>query len=220
MTFALLLARPSIDCGRNKFYIVFMELNRILRMPESSTRTAALVAWVQGLYGDENPAVLVGGAAVELFTGGAYTTGDIDLVGDVPARVAGALKKAGFTRSGRHWLHEGGQVFLEFPSSALSPGEITTALTVGEFTVVVIGLEHLLVDRLGCWEYWESSIDGVNAYLLFLAQRRSIDTERLRRLADEAGFSKALGSLVRFVGELEERKPTAEELESWALKGP
>ena len=50
-------------------------LARALQLSEGPRRTAAVVAWIQSLYAS-SPPVLVGGAAVELYTGGAYTTGD------------------------------------------------------------------------------------------------------------------------------------------------
>ena len=54
-----------------------MSISQILDLTDSPGKTAALVEWVQGLYEDDATIpVLVGGAAVELLTGGAYTTGD------------------------------------------------------------------------------------------------------------------------------------------------
>ncbi len=62
-------------------------------------RTAALVAWFQGLFEDRSEApVLVGGGAVELYTGGAYVTGDLDFVGSTTDSVAERLQEEGFKR--------------------------------------------------------------------------------------------------------------------------
>lgn len=79
-----------------------LELQTILSLPEGPGRTAAVAAWLQGLYdADIEKPILVGGAAVELYTGGAYTTGDLDFVGSVSPTVALGLKSAGFSQRGR-----------------------------------------------------------------------------------------------------------------------
>ncbi len=62
-----------------------MKIEEILALDESPSRTAALVSWIQSLYEDEDGVpILVGGAAVELYTSDAYTTGDLDHVGHIP----------------------------------------------------------------------------------------------------------------------------------------
>jgi hypothetical protein len=82
----------------------------ILELPEGPERTLALVAWFQALYESQPAPILVGGGAVELYTGGAYQTGDLDFVGSVPAKVAAELEEAGFRKQAHHWLHEDGEV--------------------------------------------------------------------------------------------------------------
>ncbi|MEO7793457.1 MAG: hypothetical protein ABIV06_01685 [Thermoanaerobaculia bacterium] len=99
-----------------------LDFAQALELPTGPARTAALASWLQSLYppGLRKP-ILVGGAAVELYTGGAYTTADLDFVGSAPAQVAKELKDAGFRKTGRHWAQEEAQVFLEFPESELEP---------------------------------------------------------------------------------------------------
>ena len=66
-----------------------LDFETILALPEGIERTAALAAWFQSLFspGAEVP-ILVGGAAVEIYSGGAYTSGDLDFVGEVDAGLA------------------------------------------------------------------------------------------------------------------------------------
>jgi len=62
-------------------------------LPEGPQRTAAIAVWIQSLFSEEKQVpVLVGGAAVEILTGGAYTTGDLDFVGSVPPSVRNILE--------------------------------------------------------------------------------------------------------------------------------
>jgi hypothetical protein len=170
---------------------------------------------VQDLY-SQHPPVLVGGGAVDLYAGGAYVTGDLDFAGDVPPEVAERLQTEDFAREGRHWVHEAAEVFLEFPSSGLDPDERAERLTVGEVTVVVLGPEEVIVDRLAAWKHWRSEIDGVNALQVWRAREAELDRERLERLARKRDVSDRLSSLSRFAAGLADRDPTAEETATWA----
>jgi len=204
----------------HNLYIVFMNIREILSLDDGPAKTAALVAWIQGLSAsDEDTPVLVGGAAVELYTGGAYTTGDIDLVGSMSRGVERSLREAGFERHGRYWIHEVGQVFVEFPGSALAPGEVAVWIEAEGQRVRVIAAEDLLVDRLGAWEYWRSSVDGVNAFLLWKAVEDRVDLARLQARVSDAGRTRAWRSLRDFAERWQAALPPAEEMESWANRG-
>jgi hypothetical protein len=198
-----------------------VEIDDVFAADDGPIRTAALVAWVQGLFVEDGTIpVLVGGAAVELYTTGAYTTGDVDLVGHVTAGAARALSAAGFTRRGRHWIHEAAQVFIEFPGSALDPEEESDWYEVAGQRIHIISVEDLLVDRLGAWEHWKSSVDGVNAFLLWRGQQDRIDRERLERRIARVGWHKALQSLIQYSKRWEHSDPSMEEVEQWATAGP
>ena len=197
-----------------------VELDAILTMSEGTSKTAALAAWVQGLYSGDQPPILVGGAAVELYTRGAYVTGDLDFVGRVPSAVDKALKSAGFKKQGRHYLHETGQVFLEFPGRSLSPGELPARVKVGRCTVWVVSPEDALVDRLAAWTFWESAVDGVNAFLLFEAQKALLDRRRLMKRARETQVLPALASLKRLSVRHRSGKVNLVGVKRWAEKGP
>lgn len=194
-----------------------MSLTEVLSLPDGPGKTAALVAWVQGLYGagEEQP-VLVGGAVVELLTGGAYTTGDLDFAGSVPRAVARKLAAAGFDQRGRHWVHARGQIFLEFPSDHVEPDEGSIDLELAGHTLRVLAPEAVVVDRLAAWEFWNSSTDGVNAYLVLRAVGARLDLAKLRRLVKRREVAKAWKSLRVFARRFESRDPTPEELAAWA----
>ena len=190
-------------------------MRAILALPEGPRRTAAVVAWLQTQYGEdlEKP-VLVGGAAVELYTGGAYTTGDLDFVGRVPPAVATALEKSGFVRRGRHWVHEEGEIFIEFPSSSLDSDEESVILEAEGQRILVVEPEALIADRLAAWQIWESPEDGINAWLL--ARGRKLDRSKVDALAAAKGVTAAAQALARAIERWQDRDPTEEELVSWA----
>ncbi len=198
-----------------------MKLEDALSIPEGPHRTAAIVAWIQGLFVEqEQVPVLVGGAAVEILTGGAYTTGDLDFVGSVPATVRRALESSGFKKTGRHWINEEAEIFLEFPGDSLGPEERSSHLQVYGYDLILVSLEDLLVDRLGAWSYWKSGVDGANAFLVYRTRRKEIDDERLTLRARESGFEHALDALRAFSATWAQSEPDSDSLESWANSGP
>ncbi|OFV82508.1 MAG: hypothetical protein A2Y78_15205 [Acidobacteria bacterium RBG_13_68_16] len=111
-------------------------------------------------------------------------------------------------------------MFLEFPGSALQAGEVAVRLSVGGCEVVVISAEDALADRLAAWKHWESTVDGVNAWLLFRAQRKALNRRRLRRRVVAVGAEDALAALVALARRVRGRDATNEEIERWALRGP
>jgi len=192
-----------------------MEFEFICGMSEGPRRTARLAAWVQGLYPDAALApVLVGGAAVELYSGGAYVTGDLDFVGEVPGPVASRLRSEGFRKQGRHWVHESAQIFLEFPSSVLAPGFEPATIKAGPVNVLTVRPEDLVLDRLRSLVFWKHREDGMNAFRVIWAQRSVIDRNRLVRGAVEEEVRAALLPLLHLVP-VKGRRPSPVQVRRW-----
>ena len=191
--------------------------SRATRLKDGPKRTAALAAWVQSLF-RERPPVLVGGAAVELYTAGAYTTGDLDFIGQVSPSVGSAFVKVGFRKEGRHWIHEAEQIFIEFPGAAVSAGEETATVVVDGIRVLTLSPEDMLVDRLAAWQFWRSATDGISAFLIWKAQRGRLDDRRLTRIAEDRGVADGLAELQRLVEGGD--SPSRETLERWANRRP
>lgn len=198
--------------------IVKTEANNspIMNLAAGADRTAGLASWLQSLYpaGERRP-ILVGGAAVELYTGGAYTTGDLDFVGSVPPLVAKSLSSAGFTRLGRHWIHEPSKVFLEFPGTDLEPSPDPVELDFGGRRVSIIPIEGLLADRLAAWKFWHSGVDAVNALLLLRSDWFPSDLKTARRLCRRLEVDDELERLVRWHERLAGQFPSEREIEDW-----
>ncbi|MGH9379717.1 MAG: hypothetical protein ACRD2Z_03775 [Thermoanaerobaculia bacterium] len=187
-------------------------------MPPGLERTAGLARWFQALFearGQPVP-VLVGGGAVELYTGGAYTTGDLDFVGAVSQEVEDDLRSAGFQRTGRHWVHEEGGIFIELPASSLTDGERAVRIGSGDESVLTISPEDALVDRLAAWQHWRSSLDGISAALLYLKVGAELDWKFLREAAGRREATEALDRLPA----LGKAAPALDALEAWAREYP
>ena len=198
-----------------------MALDAAMREPDGPARVAAVAAWLQSLYepSDTVP-VLVGGGAVELYTGGAYRTGDLDFVGAVPDHVSRRFLDSGFRRQGRHWIHEEHQLFIEFPAAALDVGDARASIEFGALSVIVIGLEEILIDRLAAWQFWHSEIDARNAWLLWRASGAQLDIERARLLATRKEVTRSLEVLERFGARFADGEPTEADLADFARRRP
>lgn len=195
-------------------------LRTILSLTRRPERTAALAQWLQGLYpGEEDRPVLVGGAAVELLTGSAYVTEDLDFVGTIPSSVACALEEAKFGQLGRHWIHQEARVYFAFHGRTLLMGEEAVELPFGRCRVLMVSPEDLLVDRLSAWRHCESPVHGVQAYLLYHAAHGPMDIGRLRERAAQENVEPALESVVRLFFRSKGRVPGNETLGAWASRG-
>lgn len=197
-----------------------MDLDPILHLPVGPAKTAALVAWVQGLFPAGREPVLVGGAAVELYTNGAQASDGLVFAGSVSPDVARVLDSAGFKRKGRHWVHRAVEVFVEFSSRVLGEGEVAGRLRVGSYEVATLSAEDVLADCLAAWKHWNSVVDGVNAWLLFRARREKLDGKRLQARVSALGAEDALRALMMLTRRLHDREVTQEEIKKWAQRGP
>jgi len=193
----------------------------ILDLPDGHEKTAALASWLQHLFpaGAEVP-VLVGGAAAEIYSGGSYTSGDLDFIGEVTPAVARELGSAGFVRRGRHWVHEEGEVFFEFPGAALDPLERPVSVAIGKWTVRALSPEDILVDRLAAWEFWSSAADGIAAFRIWQSLSATLDRAHLERAAGAKGLFPALRRLQQLAEACSGCEPEEQELAEWARRRP
>lgn len=136
--------------------------------------------------------VIVGGNAVEFYTGGDYATVDIDLVG-ASEPLAEVLGGWGFARQGRHWVDAALGLVVEAPGAQLSPDEQAhvARVDIGDDVVLMIGIEDLIVDRLNAAEHWSDEESRMWAESLLKAAAAP-DIGYLRRRAAAEGVSEAL----------------------------
>lgn len=106
------------------------------------------------------PPVLVGGAAVEFYTGGAVTSGDFDFVGADTRAFGKALIAHGFRREDRRgwvlmgWYHPELGIGVQVVSGVLldgkaDPDRIRLVEVVDGKGIAVEAIEDLIADRLG-----------------------------------------------------------------------
>lgn len=128
-------------------------------VPDGPGRRRAFLAWLDRRFRDEgaSPPYVVGGAAVELYTGGAYATGDLDLKCP-PEALAGILGAEGFRKIGRHWVDPEANLFVDWLGHGPEPpherADAAVLLHLPEGTVLVISPEDLVLDRIRAAVHW------------------------------------------------------------------
>jgi hypothetical protein len=127
--------------------------------------------------------VVVGGSAVEFYTRDWYATGGIDLAVAKGKRreIGGVLEGLGFKTSGRMWVREDLNLYIEAPGdvSDIDLDRITRVGTdVGH--AFVIGMEDIILDRLNAAKHWKSQADREQAIRIMAAFGDEIDWQYLR----------------------------------------
>jgi len=128
---------------------------------------------------------LVGGQAVETYTGGQFTTGDIDITTTDMKATVDILAGIGFKEVGMIWLNEALGIAVHIVGLTPSRSEKARIIHVGPYTVRVVGVEDLIIDRLAAAKFWKSQRDAEQARALFVSFRKQVDLQYLRRRAKE-----------------------------------
>ena len=126
---------------------------------EAALRLLARISRAMDQAG-HRPPVLVGGAAVEIYTSGAVTTGDFDLSCGRQDLLEAEMARQGFVRpfgpgmATRGWIHSLLKLGFECVSDTLLDGLADRAMvqvvTLGEDgDVAVIAPEDIIADRMG-----------------------------------------------------------------------
>lgn len=136
-------------------------------------------------------AVLSGGAAVSIYSGGRYESSDLDFVSSEQiSRLAAALTPLGFTRAdGRHFEHPDSDYYVEFPPGPLAVGgslitewdELQTDLGV----IQILSPTQMVMDRLAAFIHWNDPPSLDQAVLI--AEKHSLDWEALEDWVSQEG---------------------------------
>ncbi|MDG6224120.1 MAG: DUF6036 family nucleotidyltransferase [Candidatus Thermoplasmatota archaeon] len=126
--------------------------------------------------------VMVGGSAVEFYTGGMYTTGDVDIVGN-SKEIAPILLTLGFSKEGRYFIKD--KIFIDIVGSRLYGRYNEIAIKGTDHVIRVISVEDLLVDRLCACKWWRSNTDCEQARYLYGIYLDRLDMDYLKDRALE-----------------------------------
>ena len=141
-------------------------------------------------------AIVVGGSAIEIYTSGRYTTGDIDLVAKAPRLPDRILRSWGFREQGRIWFNDDLGIVVDFvkPPYTGDP-ERCQILTTPFGPVRVAAIEDLIVKRLASAKHWRRPGDLKHAKILAHLYRDGIAWDYVEQQADRYDVRDTLADL-------------------------
>ena len=161
-------------------------VSQLKKEPNELKKKLLLVGYISSRLSRHGGSVfLVGGQAVETYTAGQYTTGDIDITTTDREGTEEVLAQMGFVREGMVWLNERLAVAVHIVGSYPSRTEKARTIEVGPYAVRVVGVEDLIVDRLAAAKFWKSERDREQASTLLHGFRDRLDIDYLWRRAKE-----------------------------------
>jgi hypothetical protein len=137
--------------------------------------------------------IVVGGSAVDFYTGGVYPSYDFDIISD--RKIIGEIleKKFGFKPLGRHWINEQIGISVEVPDNHLAGDrERSKTMKIAGLRIFVIGIEDLIIDRLNACVHWKSQTDCDQAQFLVRYYMARLDLRYLEDKARSEGVFRAL----------------------------
>jgi hypothetical protein len=166
-------------------------------MQLSATSTVEEVAAVvsDALTSAGITAVLSGGAAVQIYTGGLYESRDLDFVASASQRdLERVLQRFGFLRQAdRHFVHETCPYTLEFPPWPLAVGNDLVRTwgeqSVGDLRIQILTPTQCVMDRLAAFYHWRDRQALDQAALV--GSLHSVDIDEIERWSAREGQSAA-----------------------------
>ena len=188
----------------NKYYTALKK-----QLADISNQTDRMIAFLSVLgrfLGDEGYGlpIVVGGAAVEIYTHGTYMSHDIDIKSDMAATLR-ILGDMGFVNQGRSLMYsEEFDLLVDWQGAALEEGKEAMERTLvvtssdGAPMLRLINIVDLVIDRLEAYKFGKDRDSQSWAkVLLGLAERGglSLDVPLLRERAELTGVKDVLGEI-------------------------
>jgi len=159
-------------------------LSRLANEPNELRKKMLLLGYVSERMARRKASVfLVGGQAVETYTGGVFTTGDIDITTTDTRGTEALLEKLSFVKEGMIWVSVRLGMAVHLVASYPRRSIRHRTFEVDGYLVKVVGVEDLIVDRLCAAKFWRSERDAEQAKALIEVFRESIDDGYLEELA-------------------------------------
>jgi len=148
--------------------------------PERHIYLLWLITRAVTILGGDRP-ILVGGGAVEFYTGVRFSTGDLDLVAPDKKACETALESLGFERPSkkRHYINRSISALVEIHGGKLKSDEEPVVVHYRKTPLLIVSPEDCLAERLQKFKKHGSTLDLLNAFLITFHQRERIKEETI-----------------------------------------
>jgi len=147
-------------------------------------------------------AIIVGGEAVDIYTGGTFATTDIDVLVQNKTAAEKLLNKFGFEKAGNTlWLNKELVIVIHVMESSYTgdSGKLKK-MKIGKYEIQIASPEYLIKDRLCSFKFWkdnpQSDMEKTVALLRIFSD--SIDNSYLDKLAKENGIEDVLAKARKY----------------------
>ena len=105
--------------------------------------------------------IVVGGGAVEIYTAGHFSTGDLDLAVSDKKVTESLLQDLGFEKVGMVWVSEQLGIAVHVLEDSYSGDYSKTRIfKLGKYSVRLAAIEDLIVNRLNAAKYWKGNVQA------------------------------------------------------------
>ncbi len=174
-------------------------MNKAATTQDKRERQIYVAAAISLAFGEKGiPAILVGGAVVEYYTSGEYTTADVDMI--LPPlgkeEIETTMREIGFERfeDYRHWVHPHIPIPVEFPPGPLQVGHLlireVNEIEIEKTKLKILKVEDILLDRLIMAQEWKDLQAQIQAEMLMYAHYIEINWSYLHQKSSQLGILK------------------------------
>ena len=184
-----------------------------MRLGERSGLPTVAIAVGAALSRHGLHAVLTGGACASFYSGGRYTSRDMDFILNGPvtqARLDEAMASVGFVRRGDQYVHPRVPFYVEFPRGPLAIGDDHRIRPVvrtsrGGGRALLLSATDSCRDRLAAFYHWHDRESLRVAVWIALAQR--LQLARIQRWSAAEGFATEFEKFLAAVRQARARRP-------------
>jgi hypothetical protein len=130
--------------------------------------------------------VIVGGEALEIYTQGNYTTGDIDIIiNESKKTLLDVLRKWGFKEIDRFIVNEELDIYIDVCGSIFDKKRTNKIKMNDRITLTLISVEDLIIDRFCSYKFWKIKEDFRWGLTLIYNYKGKTDEKYLKQRASE-----------------------------------